>query len=79
MNEPGFEHYLVVRDGRSCESGSTLLGYDAIEARRMVKHILDQFVTEGFVIFRSFITPNVWVAQRGADYTVLEMLTIGVN
>lgn len=77
MNEPGFEYYLVVRDGQG--SGSTLLGYDEIEARRMVKHILDQFVTEGYVIHHRFIVPDVWMAQCGADYTVLEMLTIGVN
>lgn len=74
-----FEYFLAVRDGRSCESGSTLLGYDAAEARLVVKRMLDQFVMEGFVIFCSFIVPNVWIAQRGADYTVLEMLTVGVN
>lgn len=79
MNGKGFEYYLVVQDGNSRESGSTLLGYDEIEARRMCKHILDQFVTEGHVIFRSFVEPDVWMAQCGADYTVLELLTIGVN
>ena len=75
--QQAFEHYLVVREGK--QSGSTLLGYDEIEARRMCKHILDQFVAEGFVICGSYIVPNVWIARRGADYTVLEMLTVGVN
>lgn len=74
-----FEYFLAVRDGRTCECGSTLLGYDEAEARKMVKHILDQFVLNGHVIFHSFVGLDVWMAQCGADYTVLEMLMVGVN
>ena len=79
MNGTGFEYYLVVQDGNSRESGSTPLGYDEIEARRMCKRILDQFVTEGHVIHHRSIVPDVWIAECGADYTVLEMLTVGIN
>ena len=75
--QQAFEHYLVVREGK--QSGSTLLGYDEIEARRMCKRILDQFVTEGHVIHHRSIVPDVWIAECGADYTVLEMLTVGIN
>jgi hypothetical protein len=67
----GCEYYLYVRDGLTCEDGSTHLGDDEREAREMVIH--------GYVIFGSLVVRDAWVAQLGAEHTVLQLLTVGVN
>ncbi len=74
----GLEFWLCVRDS-DMQQGSSLLGGDEQKAREITKHVLDQFVCEGYVVFRGFTVPNVWMAQRGEHYAVLQLITTGVN
>ena len=77
MNK-GLEFWLFVRDSDK-EQGSSLLGDDERLAMEVVKHVLDQFVCEGYIVFRGFTVPNVWMAQRGDHYAVLQLITMSVN
>lgn len=74
----GLEFWLCVRDSDK-EQGSSLLGGNEQDARDVVKHVLDQFVCEGYVVFRGFTVPNVWIARRGDHHAVVQLITTGVN
>lgn len=84
MKPAAYEYWMSVRDSAG-NSGSEFLSNDEQKARETVKRILDQFVCEGYVILRSFDVfslfggSQVWMAQRGAEYAVLEMITTSVN